>query len=69
MHYPIAGGDRINFAVTLSAQLAAGHWQAKFLERTRYLTRWQAARLPGQQHLCHQLAALYVGGAAASIGR
>ena len=29
VHYPIAGGDRINFAVTLSAQLAAGHWQAK----------------------------------------
>ena len=29
VHYPIVGGDRINFAVTLSAQLAAGHWQAK----------------------------------------
>jgi salicylate hydroxylase len=29
VHYPIAGGNRINFAVTLSAQLAAGHWQAK----------------------------------------
>jgi salicylate hydroxylase len=29
VHYPIAGGDRINFAVTLSAQLAAGHWRAK----------------------------------------
>ena len=29
VHYPIVGGNRINFAVTLSAQLAAGHWQAK----------------------------------------
>ena len=29
VHYPIAGGRRINFAVTLSAQLANSHWQAK----------------------------------------
>jgi salicylate hydroxylase len=29
VHYPIAGGARINFAVTLSQQLAAKHWQAK----------------------------------------
>jgi salicylate hydroxylase len=29
VHYPIAGGRRINFAVTLSAQLADSHWQAK----------------------------------------
>ena len=29
MHYPIAGGRRINFAVTLSARQAAGNWQAR----------------------------------------
>jgi len=29
VHYPIAGGGRINFAVTLPAQLADSHWQAK----------------------------------------
>ena len=29
VHYPIAGGRRINFAVTLSAQLSDGHWQAR----------------------------------------
>ena len=29
VHYPIAGGRRINFAVTLSARQAAGNWQAR----------------------------------------
>ena len=29
VHYPIAGGRRINFAVTLSARKAAGNWQAR----------------------------------------
>lgn len=29
VHYPIAGGRRINFAVTLSAKQAAGNWQAR----------------------------------------
>ena len=29
VHYPIADGRRINFAVTLSARQAAGNWQAR----------------------------------------
>jgi salicylate hydroxylase len=29
VHYPIASGRRINFAVTLSARQAAGNWQAR----------------------------------------
>ncbi|MDB2528099.1 FAD-dependent monooxygenase [Alphaproteobacteria bacterium] len=29
VHYPIAGGRRINFAVTLSVRQAAGNWQAR----------------------------------------
>ena len=29
VHYPIAGGQRVNFAVTLSTQLAESHWQKK----------------------------------------
>ena len=29
VHYPIAGGQRVNFAVTLSTQLAEGRWQTK----------------------------------------
>ena len=44
VHYPIAGGRRINFAVTLSAQLSEGHWQAKIFGTNPLFERLRTAQ-------------------------
>lgn len=53
VHYPIAGGRRINFAVTLSARQAAGNWQARIFRADPLLEQlassqfqWKKTLLP-----------------------
>ena len=53
VHYPIAGGRRINFAVTLSARQAAGNWQARIFRADPMLEQlassqfqWKKTLLP-----------------------
>jgi 2-polyprenyl-6-methoxyphenol hydroxylase-like FAD-dependent oxidoreductase len=75
VHYPMASGRRINFAVTLSAQLANSHWQAKifgtnplFEQLTTGQFQWMKTSVsPAGSPLCWRLGRVVLAGDAAHI--
>jgi len=75
VHYPIAGGGRINFAVTLPAQLADSHWQAKifgtnplFEQLATGQFQWaKTSVLPAGSPLCWRRGRVVLAGDAAHI--
>ena len=75
VHYPMAGGRRINFAVTLSAQLANSHWQAKifgtnplFEQLTTGQFQWMKTSVsPAGSPLCWRRGRVVLAGDAAHI--
>ena len=75
VHYPIACGRRINFAVTLSAKLADSHWQAKifgtnplFEQLTTGQFQWMKTSVsPACSPLCWRLGRVVLAGDAAHI--
>ena len=75
VHYPIASGRRINFAVTLSARLADSHWQAKifgtnplFEQLTTGQFQWiKTSVSPACSPLCWRLGRVVLAGDAAHI--
>ena len=75
VHYPIASGRRINFAVTLSARLADSHWQAKifgtnplFEQLTTGQFQWiKTSVSPACSPLCWRLGRVVLSGDAAHI--
>ena len=75
VHYPIAGGRRINFAVTLSAKLADGRWQAKIFGTNPLFERlatgqfqWMKTSVsPACSPLCWRLGRVVLAGDAAHI--
>jgi salicylate hydroxylase len=75
VHYPIAGGRRINFAVTLSARQAAGNWQARIFRADPMLEQlassqfhWTKTPLsPAGSPLCWRRGRVALAGDAAHI--
>ena len=75
VHYPIAGGRRINFAVTLSARQAAGKWQARIFRADPLLEQlassqfqWTKTPLPpAGSPLCWRRGRVALAGDAAHI--
>ena len=75
VHYPIAGGRRINFAVTLSARQAAGNWQARIFRADPMLEQlassqfqWTKTTLPpAGSPLCWRRGRVALAGDAAHI--
>ena len=75
VHYPIAGGRRINFAVTLPARQAAGNWQARIFRADPMLEQlassqfqWTKTTLPpAGSPLCWRRGRVALAGDAAHI--
>ena len=75
VHYPIASGRRINFAVTLSARQAAGNWQAQIFQADPMLEQlasdqfqWTKTPLPpAGSPLCWRRGRVALAGDAAHI--
>ena len=75
VHYPIAGGRRINFAVTLSARQAASNWQAQIFcadpmleQLTSSQFKWTKTPLPpAGSPICWRRSRVALAGDAAHI--